>query len=131
MKVLVIGGTGNISRGIVAALLARNHEVVLFNRGQHADPPPPDVRVIKGDRQHRDDFESKVSAENWDAVIDMISFNAEDAASAIRGMPRTNRTLCPMFHRNDLWTSIQRYKSPRNCAVTRHIGIWTQQSCCR
>ena len=84
MKVLVIGGTGNISRGIVAALLHRNHEVVLFNRGQHADPPPPDVRVIKGDRQHRDDFEAKVSAENWDAVIDMISFNAEDAASAIR-----------------------------------------------
>ncbi len=84
MKVLVIGGTGNISRGIVAALLHRNHEVVLFNRGQHADPPPPDIRVIKGDRQHRDDFEAKVSAENWDAVIDMISFNAEDAASAIQ-----------------------------------------------
>lgn len=83
MKVLVIGGTGNISRGIVAALLERNHEVVLFNRGQHADPPPSDVRVIKGDRQQRDDFEAKVGAENWDAVIDMISFNAEDAASAI------------------------------------------------
>ena len=51
MKVLVIGGTGNISRGIVAALQNRNHEVVLFNRGQHADPPPPDVRVIHGDRK--------------------------------------------------------------------------------
>ncbi len=83
MKVLVIGGTGNISRGIVAALLDRNHEVVLFNRGQHVDPPPTYIRVIQGDRQHRDDFESKVSAENWDAVIDMISFNAEDAASAL------------------------------------------------
>ena len=84
MKVLVIGGTGNISRGIVAALLNRNHEVVIFNRGQHVDPPPPDVRVIYGDRQHREDFEAKVRTENWDAVIDMISFNAEDAASAIR-----------------------------------------------
>lgn len=84
MKVLVIGGTGNISRGIVAALLNRNHEVVLFNRGQHVDPPPPDVRVILGDRQHRDDFGAKVGAEDWDAVIDMISFNAEDAASALQ-----------------------------------------------
>lgn len=84
MKVLVIGGTGNISRGIVAALLDRDHEVVLFNRGQHVDPPPPDVRVILGDRQHRDDFEAKVRTENWDAVIDMISFNVEDAASALR-----------------------------------------------
>ena len=84
MKILIIGGTGNISRGIVAALLKSSHEVVLFNRGQHVDPPPSDVRVIHGDRQHREDFEGKVSAENWDAVIDMISFNAEDAVSAIR-----------------------------------------------
>ena len=84
MKVLVIGGTGNISRGIVAALLERNYEVVLFNRGQHVDPPPQDVRIIHGDRQNREDFENKVGAENWDAVIDMISFNAEDAASALK-----------------------------------------------
>ena len=84
MKVLVIGGTGNISRGIVAALQNRNYEVVLFNRGQHIDPPPPDVRVIHGNRQHRDDFEAKVGAERWDAVIDMISFNADDAASVLR-----------------------------------------------
>ena len=48
MKVLVIGGTGNISRGIVAALQNRNHEVVLFNRGQHRDAPPSEVRVIRG-----------------------------------------------------------------------------------
>ena len=34
MKVLVIGGTGNISREVVAALLGLNHEVVLFNRVQ-------------------------------------------------------------------------------------------------
>lgn len=84
MKVLIIGGTGNISRGIVAALLNRNCEVVLFNRGQHVDPPPSDLRVILGNRQDGSDFEAKVGAENWDAVIDMISFNAEDAASAIR-----------------------------------------------
>ena len=84
MKVLVIGGTGNISRGIVAALLERNYEVVLFNRGQHVDPPPQDLRIIQGDRQNREDFEKKVAAENWDAVIDMISFNAEDAASALK-----------------------------------------------
>lgn len=84
MRTLVIGGTGNISKGIVAALLARNHEVILFNRGQHPDPPPPDVQVVIGDRQQRDDFEAKVRALRLDFVIDMISFTAEDAASALR-----------------------------------------------
>jgi nucleoside-diphosphate-sugar epimerase len=84
MKVLIIGGTGNISRGIVAALLKRNHEVVMFNRGLHRDPPPPDLQVIHGDRRQREDFEGKMRAEKFDAVIDMISFNVDDAASALR-----------------------------------------------
>ena len=84
MKVLIIGGTGNISRGIVAALLKRNHEVVMFNRGQHPDAPPRDIQIIHGDRRDRDDFENKMRAEKFDAVIDMISYNAADAASALR-----------------------------------------------
>ncbi len=84
MRVLVIGGTGNISGGVVAALLERNHQVVLFNRGQHPDRPPPDVQVIYGDRQAREDFESRLRVEKFDAVIDMISFDADDAASSLR-----------------------------------------------
>ncbi|MFM1549134.1 MAG: NAD-dependent epimerase/dehydratase family protein [Lentisphaeria bacterium] len=84
MNVLVIGGTGNISLGIVAALLKQNHEVVMFNRGQNPDPPPPGIRVIHGDRYQREDFEQKMHAEKFDAVIDMISYSADDAASALR-----------------------------------------------
>jgi nucleoside-diphosphate-sugar epimerase len=84
MRTLVIGGTGNISKGIVAALHARNYEVVMFNRGQHLDAPPVDVEVVHGDRKQRDDFEAKMKALRVDAVIDMISFTEEDAASALR-----------------------------------------------
>ncbi len=84
MNVLVIGGTGNISREVVSALLRANHDVVLFNRGRNPDPPPADIRVINGDRRNRDDFASKMSLEHFDAVIDMICFNAQDAASSVR-----------------------------------------------
>jgi len=84
MRVLVIGGTGNISSEVVKALLERHHNVVLFNRGQRTDPPPSDVQVIYGDRRAREDFEIKLQAEKFDAVIDMISFDADDAASALR-----------------------------------------------
>ena len=84
MRVLVIGGTGNISSGVVAALLERDHQVVLFNRGQRPDPPPPDVQVIHGDRRAREDFENRMRVEKFDAVIDMISFDAGDAASSLR-----------------------------------------------
>ncbi|MFN5934593.1 MAG: NAD-dependent epimerase/dehydratase family protein, partial [Roseiflexaceae bacterium] len=50
MHVLIIGGTGTISRAIVRALLHNGHRVTVYNRGQRADQPPSDVEVIIGDR---------------------------------------------------------------------------------
>lgn len=86
MHVLIIGGTGTISRAIVQSLLRRGHQVTLFNRGQRADPPPAEARVITGDRRDRPAFEAALQAETFDAAIDMISFNADDAASALRAL---------------------------------------------
>lgn len=83
MKVGIVGGTGNISQSIVRLLLEQGHEVVVFNRGQTAKTPK-DVRVIQGDRSNREGFERKMQAEKFDAAIDMICFNAEDAASSLR-----------------------------------------------
>src|SRR5438552_1036375 len=84
MRVLVIGGTGNISREIVRALLERGHEVTVYNRGRHRDPQPEGARVVHGDRKEREAFESTTRALAPEAVIDMISYSAEDAASAVR-----------------------------------------------
>jgi nucleoside-diphosphate-sugar epimerase len=86
MHVLIIGGTGTISRAIVQSLLRRGHEVTLFNRGQRADPPPAEARVITGDRRDREAFEAAIGQGSYDAAIDMISFSADDAASALRAL---------------------------------------------
>jgi nucleoside-diphosphate-sugar epimerase len=83
MKIGIVGGTGNISQSIVRLLLKQGHEVVAFNRGQ-TSKMPDDVRVIQGDRNNREDFERKMQAEKFDAAIDMICFNAEEAASSVR-----------------------------------------------
>jgi nucleoside-diphosphate-sugar epimerase len=83
MKIGIVGGTGNISQSIVRLLLEKGHEVVCFNRGQ-AMKAPEGVRVIQGDRSSREDFEHKMQAEKFEAAIDMICFNAEDAASSVR-----------------------------------------------
>jgi nucleoside-diphosphate-sugar epimerase len=84
MRVLVIGGTGNISREIVRALLERGHAVTVYNRGRHRDPQPEGVTVVHGDRKDRAAFEAAMQALPVDAVIDMISYTPEDAASALR-----------------------------------------------
>ena len=83
MKIGIVGGTGNISQSVVRVLLEKGHEVVCFNRGQTV-PAPQGVRVIAGDRHDREDFERRMQAEKFDAAIDMICFNAQDAASSVR-----------------------------------------------
>jgi len=83
MRVCIVGGTGNISSSIVQLLLERGHDVTIFNRGQHQQPPEG-VRLIQGDRYNRADFEERMQAERFDAAIDMICFNAEDARSSIQ-----------------------------------------------
>ena len=83
MRVCVVGGTGNISTGIVRLLAEVGHEVTLFNRGK-TPGVPPGVAVIQGDRAQRAAFESAMQAGRFDAAIDMICYNAEDAQSTLR-----------------------------------------------
>jgi nucleoside-diphosphate-sugar epimerase len=83
MKVCVVGGTGNISTGIVRLLVEVGHQVTVFNRGKTRSVPPG-VAVITGDRADRPAFEAAMQAQRFDAVVDMICFNADDARSTLR-----------------------------------------------
>lgn len=83
MRVVIVGGTGNISLSIVRRLLAQGHEVTVYNRGERS-APPEDVRWLKGDRRDRAAYESLMARERFDAAIDMIGFTPEDAASNVR-----------------------------------------------
>ncbi|NRF90380.1 NAD-dependent epimerase/dehydratase family protein [Paenibacillus frigoriresistens] len=82
MRIVVLGGTGNISTSIVKLLLEKGHEVTCYNRGNHAESSK-DVRVILGDRRDRETFEKTMQKESFDVAIDMISFTKEDAASSL------------------------------------------------
>lgn len=82
MKICIVGGTGNISTSITRLLLQQGHEVTVYNRGnQNA---PDGARVLRGDRKARDEFETLMQGEKFDAAVDMICFDAEDARSSVR-----------------------------------------------
>jgi len=83
MKICVVGGTGNISTSIVKILLELGHDVTCFNRGL-TGVPPVGTRVIVGNRLDRSCFEKTMQQEAFDAAIDMICFNREDALSDIK-----------------------------------------------
>lgn len=83
MKVLVVGGSGLISTGIVEGLLERGASVTLFNRGQRAHSGAA-VPVIVGDRNQPSQFEARLSRERFDVVIDMICFTPAQAEASVR-----------------------------------------------
>jgi nucleoside-diphosphate-sugar epimerase len=93
MQVLIIGGTGLISRGIVKHLLARGAAVTVFNRAQREDALPGDVKRLTGDRNQFADFERQFAATRFDVVIDMICFTPEQADSDVRAF----RGRCEQF----------------------------------
>jgi nucleoside-diphosphate-sugar epimerase len=85
MNVLIIGGTGLISTGIVKALQERGAEITVFNRGRTDDRLGGGVRRLGGDRREFSAFESAMAAAGpWDVVIDMICFRPDEAESDLR-----------------------------------------------
>jgi len=84
MKVLIIGGTGLISRGIVKHLLLRGAKVTMYNRAQRDNPLPAEVELIAGDRSRHAEFEGRFASARFDVVIDMICFRPEEAESDVR-----------------------------------------------
>ncbi len=105
MKVLILGGTGVISREIVGQLLARGDEVTLFNRGNSNLKFKGEVDQIVGDRNDRQNFEATMKQTTFDVVIDMICFNRQDAESTLRAFAgRTGQII--------VTSSVAAYKRP-------------------
>ena len=84
MQVLIIGGTGLISTGIVKHLLDRKAGITMFNRGQRSSDIPAGVQVLHGDRNEPGVLERACSSRQWDVVIDMICFTPEQAGVDVR-----------------------------------------------
>jgi len=83
MKLLVIGGTGVISREIVKQASAKGFDVTIFNRGNRDCPVPEGVKVIHGDRDDAKDFAEKMSDLNVDVMIDMNCLTREQAVQDV------------------------------------------------
>jgi 2'-hydroxyisoflavone reductase len=79
MRLLVLGGTKFLGRGIVDAALAAGHDVTLFNRGQTNPGLYPDVESLRGDR-HGD--RSALAGREWDAVIDPSGYFPRDVRAS-------------------------------------------------
>ena len=86
MRLLVLGGTLFVGRHVVAAALARGHDVATFTRG-HSGAPPEGARVLRGDRD--DPAALPAVLHDWrpDLVVDTSCQTRAAARHAAAALP--------------------------------------------
>ena len=77
MKVLFIGGTGNISTSVSRQAVDRGIELYLLNRGKRISNIDG-AKSIVGDITRIEEIKSALKGHTWDAVVNWIAFNEQD-----------------------------------------------------
>jgi nucleoside-diphosphate-sugar epimerase len=80
MNILVIGGTGVISTCIVDRLHELSHHVTIVNRGVHKVRCKVKPEIIIADTADKEQFGAALAGREFDGVIDVTSYTAENAA---------------------------------------------------
>ena len=91
MKVLFIGGTGNLSHDCTLRALAMGMEVWHLNRGSNATETPPGVVTLRADIRDEAAASRAIGGERFDAVVDFVAYtlgHIEEDIRLFRGRTR-------------------------------------------
>jgi nucleoside-diphosphate-sugar epimerase len=85
MRILIIGGTGLISKYFVQEMAKSGADLTVANRGKTEVPLPEGVKSIVVDRTDYPNFERTMAEMGpWDVVVDMVGYQPEDGRSVVR-----------------------------------------------
>jgi nucleoside-diphosphate-sugar epimerase len=82
LKVLFIGGAGNISLPCVIEAVAAGHRVSVFNRGVTAADLPPEVTAIRGDVKDEASYR-RLGKAGFDVICQFVAFTPNQVATDI------------------------------------------------
>ena len=91
MKVLFIGGTGNISMACTRLALERGIDLTLLNRGRRSVPLPTGAKTLTADIDDAVAVSQALAGASFDAVVDWIAFepaHVERDIALFRGRTR-------------------------------------------
>ena len=83
MRVLFIGGTGNISAATSRLAISRGSDVYLLNRGSRI-PEIPGSRSLVADVHRPEQVAAALDGLHFDAVVDWVAYTPEDVERDIR-----------------------------------------------
>ena len=84
MKVLLIGGTGNISSQVSELAIKNGVDLYLFNRNKQIEFIPEGAKIIQGDIRNEEEAAEKLKDHSFDVVVDWIAFNTEHVKTDLR-----------------------------------------------
>lgn len=84
MRVLLVGGTGVISSGVLAESVTQGHDVTVVTRGRSKRPLAPGVRALHADVRDRPEFERVLAGEAFDVVVNFMVFTADHARDDVQ-----------------------------------------------
>jgi nucleoside-diphosphate-sugar epimerase len=84
MKVIFIGGTGNISTAVTRLAGEQGIDLTLLRRGQRTADLPENIRTIAADAKDEAAVAEALGSQSFDAVVDWIAFTAADVERDIR-----------------------------------------------
>ena len=84
MKVLLVGGTGNISTGVAPNVLARGMELWIMNRGNHRDRTPEGTNFLVADCTDSEAVTKALEGHHFDAVVHFRIYNADQMRQAVQ-----------------------------------------------
>jgi len=81
MKILLIGGTGNLSEECAAELHSRGHELTVLTRGRRE--VPGQFRCLHADYRDRDALRITLGSGEYDVVLNFLGFDTADVEADI------------------------------------------------
>ena len=76
MKILFLGGTGNISADCAALLHQRGHEILVLTRGRTA--VPPGYRAVQADRKDAAAMRTALKGLQPEVVVNFLGYDLSD-----------------------------------------------------
>ncbi len=83
MRLLFLGGTGNISTACVELAVERGHDVTILNRGRTASRLRGRVHAVTGERDDGGRLRSIAEETRFDAIVDFLCYRPEQVEAAI------------------------------------------------
>ncbi len=80
MDILILGGTGAMGMSLAPILAERGHNITVTSRTKHENKQNI---VYRCGNPHEDDFLNELLSSHWDAIIDFMSYEAEEFSKRV------------------------------------------------